>query len=66
MSGTQLQMVRWEVERSLQKLSDFFAPHCQLTFLMRNPKEQDGDLIVTTDSLEAVSEAVEKLKRREP
>jgi hypothetical protein len=58
-----VQLARWEVEKKLQELGDVFAEHVKLTFLMRNPEEPDGSMIITSDTLPEIIKAVQKLKK---
>ena len=53
-----LQDARARIELALAKLSLLFAEHCRVTFIMRNPQEKDGDLIIGNDQLEDVRDAV--------
>lgn len=50
---------------ALGTLEPLFKPHCKLTLLMRNPKSDDGDMIVTTDDLGAIIKAIERLQETE-
>ena len=50
------------IERHLMEIETLFKSHCKLTFLMRNPELEDGDLILTTDELDQVITAIQQLK----
>jgi hypothetical protein len=58
-----VQLARWEVEKKLQELGDVFAEHVKLTFLMRNPEEPDGSMIITSDTFPEIIKAAQKLKK---
>lgn len=44
-----LSEIREEIQVALMGLSDYFKPHCTLTFVMRNPRCSDGHLLITSD-----------------
>ena len=56
--GAQITNVRKEVERSLRRLSPLFKDHCRLTFIMRNPQAEKGEMIITNDSLDDVRDVL--------
>ena len=53
-----VRMAGLECQAALAELSKLFKPHCKLTLIMRNPLEDDGDMIITSDDLAKVKEAV--------
>jgi hypothetical protein len=60
-----LEQVQREVEFALQNPEKLFEPHCRFTFLVRNPKSDDGDMLLTSDDLRLVEEATHWLRKRE-
>jgi hypothetical protein len=61
----QLAVTQQKVSNALARLEKLFAAHCKLTFIMRNPQVEDGDMILTQDDLEKVEAAIKRLKERE-
>lgn len=54
-----LEHARVQCEEALGRLREnVFKPQCKLTLVMRNPLADDGDLIITDDSLELVAQAI--------
>lgn len=60
-----LQDTHEEVATALAHLARLFAPHCKLSFVMRSPKIEDGDMLVTDDDPALVIAAIQKLSERE-
>jgi hypothetical protein len=56
---------RLQVEDHIRSLERVFKPGTRLTFLARTPDNDEADLLVTADSLDAIAAAVERAKRRE-
>lgn len=57
--------VRLECEKALLYLEPWFKEHIELTLLVRNPKSDDGDMVITNDNLDDVIDALERLKLKE-
>ena len=53
-----LRQARAEIEMALSELSVLFEDHCRVTFIMRNPQADDGNLIIGNDRLDDVRDAV--------
>lgn len=53
-----------KVERHLLEIEKLFKPHCKITLLVRNPKERDGNLLLSVDDLDEVTKAIEALKSK--
>ena len=49
----------------LDELSDLFADHCKLTFIMRNPEVEDGNLICTDDDLVALEACIRHQREKD-
>jgi hypothetical protein len=54
-----------EVERHLLEIAKLFQPRCKITFLMRDPTTDEGDLLLTDDTLNEIIKAVERSKPRD-
>lgn len=59
-----LQDTHEEVADALARLSRLFQPQCKLSFVMRNPHVEDGDMFVSDDDPEKVIEAIRKVAGR--
>ena len=60
-----LQLARAEIERALESQEPLFVPGVKLTFIMRDPENDEADLIVTADTLDGIGAAVERQQARE-
>jgi hypothetical protein len=55
-----------EVAATLGELESLFAPHCKLTFLMRDPSNDECSMLVTNDDdMPAVRRVMELLEKKE-
>ena len=54
-----LAIARQKVEQHLLEIEELFKPQCFLTFVMRNPDNEDSFLVITKDSLQEVVETVQ-------
>lgn len=54
-----------ECDAVLTQLETLFQPHCKLTLIMRNPKSNDGDMILSRDDLREVEKAIKRLRLKE-
>jgi len=61
----ELLVIKQKISNYLNKIEKLFAPYCKVTFLMRNPKEEDGDLLMTNDDLDKVIAAITQLQKQE-
>jgi hypothetical protein len=53
------------ISNELAKLEKLFLPHCRLTFIMRNPEEEDGDMVITNDKLADLRDVLDKMMTKE-
>ena len=60
-----LQIARAEIERALGSLEALFVPCVKLTFIMRDPRNDEAYLIVTSDTIDEIAATVERQKARE-
>lgn len=62
MTPTELhaQVANWAGE-----IADIFKPGVKITILIRNPGLDDGDIVVSDDSLQLAIAALERLKTKE-
>lgn len=66
MSGDRVEATREAVASALADLEDFFLPRCRLTFLMRDPENDECTMLITNDpDLPAVRRVIEGLEGRE-
>lgn len=49
-----------EIAQALAELARLFKPHAKLTFVMRNPELEDGDMFVSDDDPQKVIESIQK------
>jgi hypothetical protein len=54
-----------ECMRHLDEMADLFKPRCKLTFLMRDPDNQEAEMLLTTDGIDELIKALERAKTRE-
>lgn len=54
-----------ECERHLMEMEGLFLARCKLTLIMRDPENNNADLLLTTDDLDEVAKLVERSKGRE-
>ncbi|MCK5611076.1 hypothetical protein KAR91_54890 [Candidatus Pacearchaeota archaeon] len=55
-------LVGMKVGKALNKLSEFFVPEAELTFIMRVPGVPDTQMIISNDNLKELSEILAKQK----
>lgn len=60
-----LRQVHAEVAEHAGQVADLFKPGARVTILIRNPQLEDGDIVVSDDSMESVIAAVQRLKEKE-
>lgn len=53
-----------EVEAALNQLRPVFQPHCQLTFIMRRPGDDEGDMVISNDDLDELAKVIQRTKAR--
>jgi hypothetical protein len=60
-----LERLRQQIAAALMEIKDrHFLPHVMVSFVARNPEVEDGDVVVTEDTLDAVAFAVrQKIER---
>jgi hypothetical protein len=66
MTHQEKQRLRDRIADRLADMESMFDPRCKLTFVMRAPHLQDGDVIVTGDDIPSVIKAIERLGTYEP
>jgi hypothetical protein len=54
-----------QVANHCGEIADLFKPGARVTVLVRNPGLDDGDIVVTDDSIDAAIAALENLKRKD-
>lgn len=62
----QRQALHDSIVARLDDLAPLFDQRCKLTFVMRSPHLPDGDVVVTSDDIDAVIAALERLKMKDP
>jgi hypothetical protein len=50
---------------TLDELSTLFHKHCKLTFVMRDPLNEEGFIVVSEDASDAVIEVLQKASAKE-
>jgi hypothetical protein len=60
-----LDMVAWEIEKVLVKLSKLFTSGMKLTFVVRDPKNDDAVLIKTDDDLADLARVIAIYAKRD-
>ena len=56
------ELLRSRVADKLVAMEKMFDPRCKLTFVMRAPHLADGDMIVTSDHIDSVITALQRLR----
>jgi hypothetical protein len=59
-----LEQVHDEINRALNDLRQLFKPECQLTFIMRIPGNDEGDMLISNDDLGKLEKLVQRCKGR--
>lgn len=62
---SELEAAREYCETKLDDMKTRFIDECKFTLIIRNPCEDDGDLIITDDGLDEVIESIYNLKARD-
>jgi hypothetical protein len=57
--------VHAEVANHCGDIAELFKPGAKVSVLIRNPRLNDGDMIVTDDDMDLVIAAVQRLKEKE-
>ena len=58
-TSPEVQTAGQEVIQHLSEMESLFASHCKLTFVMRNPRVDDGNMVITSDDMQKVADAVQ-------
>lgn len=53
------------VGKKLEEISKLYKPEVKLTFISRHPGNEEGDVLVTNDTLEELTKVLERSKARE-
>jgi hypothetical protein len=65
-SQIEKERLRSVIAEVLHGMEPMFDARCKLTFVMRAPHLPDGDLVVTSDEIEAVIGALDRLRTYDP
>lgn len=61
---TPLEVVHNRITEALVKLESYFEPGCRLTFIMRDPKNDEADIVETFDDLDELKKVIERTQER--
>jgi len=65
MTQDRLDNAQFTITETLAELEGLFLPRCRLTFVMRDPGNDECSMLITNDpDLAAVRRVIEKLERR--